>query len=90
MSWQPERQADWLSLVDALAIILENVRTLPAETIPLDRSLGRTLAADVQSPIEHPPWDNSAMDGYAVRAVDVAGATREQPKSLRLIEQVPS
>jgi molybdopterin molybdotransferase len=90
MSWRPDRQADWLSLVDALAIILENVPTLPAESVPLDQSLGRTLAADVQSPIEHPPWDNSAMDGYAVRSDDVAGASRAQPKSLRLIEQVPA
>ena len=37
-------------------------------------AVGRVLAEDVRSPIEHPPWDNSSMDGYAVRAADVAAA----------------
>ena len=46
---------------------------------------GRVLAEDVVAPMDQPPFDRSAMDGYAVRAADVAGATRGVPKVLRLI-----
>jgi molybdopterin molybdotransferase len=46
------------------------------------------LAEDVRSPIEHPPWDNSSMDGYAVRADDVAGASGERPVVLRVLETI--
>ena len=90
MTWQPDRPADWKSLIEALDIILGNIRGVGHDTITLDDALGRTLARDVTSPIDHPPWDNSAMDGYAVRSDDVAGCTREQPARLRLIEKVPA
>ncbi|HEY0306444.1 MAG TPA: gephyrin-like molybdotransferase Glp [Longimicrobiales bacterium] len=90
MSWQPDRPADWKSLVEALDIILATVRAAAQETIALDDALGRTLATDVMSPIDHPPWDNSAMDGYAVLSTDVAGCTHERPARLRLIEKVPA
>lgn len=42
-----------------------------AQTISLDQALGRVLAADVHSPVNLPAWDNSAMDGYALRAADL-------------------
>jgi molybdopterin molybdotransferase len=90
VSWQPSRPADWVSLTEALDIILPTVQPTPPESIPLDEGLQRTLAEDVVSPIDHPPWDNSAMDGYAARSIDVAGATREKPVRLRLIEKVPA
>jgi molybdopterin molybdotransferase len=48
------------------------------------------LADAVHSPIDHPPWDNSAMDGYAVRSEDVAAASRERPVRLNVIEKVPA
>jgi molybdopterin molybdotransferase len=90
LSWHPDRPADWISLTEALDIILPNIRATATETIPLDEALQRTLAEAVHSPVDHPPWDNSAMDGYAVRSADVTGATREQPVSLSLIEKVPA
>ena len=55
----------------ALALLLERVAPLPAETLALSSSLsGRTVAADVHAAHDLPPFDNSAMDGYAVRAAD--------------------
>ncbi len=48
------------------------------------------LAEDVTSQIDLPPWDNSAMDGYAVRAADVAGATVNRPAMLTVVETVPA
>jgi molybdopterin molybdotransferase len=43
----------------------------PSQKIPLDQALGRVLAADIHSPVNLPAWDNSAMDGYALRAADL-------------------
>jgi molybdenum cofactor synthesis domain-containing protein len=56
-----------------------------AETIALDSADGRVLAEDVAAAMDQPPFDRSAMDGYAVRSEDVAGATRVAPKVLRLV-----
>lgn len=58
---------------DAARIILEHVSPLPSERVPLVEAHGRVLAADVISAIDIPQWDNSAMDGYAVRNGDVEG-----------------
>ena len=55
----------------AARLILEHVRPLPAERRPLREALDQVLAEDVASPIDLPPWDNSAMDGYAARADDL-------------------
>jgi len=55
---------------------------LPAEPTGLDDALGRVLARDVRSTGPLPAWDNSAMDGYAVRAADVASASPEAPVRL--------
>ena len=55
----------------ALALVLGAFRPLPAEIVPLDGALGRVLAEDVVARVSHPPFDASAMDGYAVRAADV-------------------
>ena len=49
-----------------------------AERTPLLDALGRVLASPVVAPLTLPPWDNSAMDGYAVRAADIAGAATAQ------------
>jgi molybdopterin molybdotransferase len=76
------------SVHEASARILSGIRALPVETIGLRDALGRVLADDVVSPIEHPPWDNSSMDGYAVRATDVAGATAERPVVLPVLETI--
>ncbi|HEY9524265.1 MAG TPA: gephyrin-like molybdotransferase Glp [Thermopolyspora sp.] len=75
--------------VDAhLAGILAAVRTLAPLEVELERALGTTLAEDVAAPVPLPPFDNSAMDGYAVRAADVADATETRPVTLPVIEDV--
>ncbi len=76
------RSADWLGYREALARILADVRPLDGETLPVDGALGRALAEDVDSPVTLPPWDNSAMDGYAVRADDIAHAAPTAPVHL--------
>jgi molybdopterin molybdotransferase len=59
--------------------ILAAIRPLPARELALADALGAVLAADVTAQYPLPPFDNSAMDGYAVLAADVAGATEGQP-----------
>ena len=75
-----------LSVAEASARVLEGIAPLPPERVALEHALGRVLASDVVSPITLPPWDNSAMDGYAVRAESVAGATRDSPVRLPVRE----
>lgn len=82
------RPADWVDLHDAVRRILDAVEPLPAEPVALGAADGLTLAEDVIAPIDHPPWDNSAMDGYAVRAPDVRGAREDSPVRLRIVEAV--
>lgn len=69
----------------AAAEIVAAVRPLGAERASLRDALGRVLAEDVISPVDLPPWNNSSMDGYAVRAVDVRGAARDTPARLIVI-----
>ena len=85
---EQSRSADWISLEDAISQIIGGVAPLESEEIPIEECLGRVLARDAVSPVDHPPWDNSAMDGYAVRAADVASASRGSPVDLTLIERV--
>ena len=76
------------SVHDASARILADIRPLGAERVALRDAIGRVVAEDVVSPIDHPPWDNSSMDGYAVRAADVAFATESNPVTLFVLETV--
>jgi len=61
-----------LTVEEALEQILSRVKPLPAERVPLMDALGRALAEPIVSGREIPPWANSSMDGYAVRASDTA------------------
>jgi molybdopterin molybdotransferase len=61
-----------ISVAEALAKVLAGIEPVPAETVGLADALGRVLAADVAARLSHPPKAVSAMDGYAVRAADVA------------------
>ena len=72
----PLTTAPPLLVHEAQRKILDRVRTLEAEAVPLVAALGRVAAADVHAGLDLPPWDNSAMDGYAVRAGDVAPGVR--------------
>jgi molybdopterin molybdotransferase len=77
---------DVITLEEARRLVGEAIVPMAqAETIALDAADGRVLAEDVVAPMDQPPFDRSAMDGYAVRSEDVAGATRVAPKVLRLI-----
>jgi molybdopterin molybdotransferase len=76
------------SVDEASRRILAGIRPLAIEHVPLSEALGRVLADDVRSPIEHPPWDNSSMDGYAVRGADIITATPDQPIVLPVLETV--
>lgn len=77
-----------LELEEAVEHILRTLDPLPVESLPLPQAMGRFLATSLAAPGDLPGFDNSAMDGYAVRAADVAGATASQPVPLRLCGQV--
>lgn len=77
-----------ISVDEALEKVLEHIDVLEAEESPILSCLGQVLAEDVSSPINIPPLDNSAMDGYAVRSADTRGASQKSPCSLRVIETV--
>ena len=75
---------------EAARLILEHIAPLPAARRPLREVLDRVLAEDVTSPIDLPAWDNSAMDGYAARAVDVENAGAQHSVTLAVVESVPA
>lgn len=84
-----------ISADEALQIVLENVGPLGIERVAILEALGRVLAEDIRSPRDIPGFDNSAMDGYAVRAADVSGASEARPVKLTIVEtlgagQVPA
>jgi molybdopterin molybdotransferase len=81
-------RADWLSPSEALRRIVAGVEPLGTEPRPLLDALGCVLAEDVAARADLPPWDNSAMDGFAVRAEDVRGATAERPAVLRVEDDI--
>ncbi|PYI88944.1 MAG: molybdopterin molybdenumtransferase MoeA [Verrucomicrobia bacterium] len=77
-----------LELEEAQQRILSGVTGLGANVVPLSKAAGRFLAASVHSAIKLPPFDNSAMDGYAVRAGEVASAGPKTPVILKLAGKV--
>ncbi len=76
---------DMLSVEEAYERIMASFRPLEAEEKPLLECIGQVLAEDISSPLALPPLDNSGMDGYALRHGDIAGASQENPKNLRVI-----
>jgi len=83
---EPEPALDGLLSVEAArdAVLAAVTGPTEAEVVSLADALGRVLASDVVSDLELPPWDNSAMDGYAVRSDDLAGASDTAPALLRV------
>ena len=79
---------DMLSVEAALDRILGYVSPLDAVDQHLLESLGQTLAEDVTSPLDLPPMDNSAMDGFAVRSADTVNACADNPVELPVIGYV--
>ena len=65
--------AGLLTLDEALALVLERCRPLPAEAVPVSAAENRVLARPATAAVDLPPFPSSAMDGYAVRAADTPG-----------------
>jgi len=81
------KRGDMISYEEARRLVMKEARTLDAEDVALDDSFRRVLAADIRSPRALPPFDNSAMDGYAVRSIDISG---ELPAILRIAGERPA
>lgn len=77
---------EYISFWEARSIVLGEAKEQPAEVIPLSESLYRTLAEEVVSSEFIPPFNNSAMDGYALRADDL----KTVPATLKIIEDIPA
>ena len=71
-------------------VVAELITPRPATTVGLAEAEGLVLADDVVAPLSLPVFDNSAMDGYAVSADDVAGATADAPVKLPVAEDIPA
>jgi molybdopterin molybdotransferase len=80
--------AELITVAEARAAVLARVGDpLPAEAVALEHARGRVLAADAVASEDVPGFDNSAMDGFAVRAADAAGAQEGSPVALRVAEE---
>ncbi len=79
-----------LPVAEALARVTAAFEPLPGEQVSVAEGLGRVLAEDVRARVTHPPVAVSAMDGYAVRSEDTAGATADTPMVLRQIGEAPA
>ncbi|GEL17074.1 molybdopterin molybdotransferase MoeA [Pseudonocardia asaccharolytica] len=78
------------SVAEHQAVVAALVSPAPVQGVPLAEARGLVLSSDLISPISLPPFDNSAMDGYAVRAADVAGASAENPVDLPVGADIPA
>ena len=83
-----EVTADMVSVDQHVTDVAALVRPLPPTELALSEAEGCVLAADLTARHQLPPFDNSAMDGYAVRAADVAGATDSDPVTLPVAGEV--
>jgi len=77
-----------ISVEEALERVLSYASVLDGEEKPILQCLGQVLDEDVISSIDIPPADNSAMDGYAIRAEDATGASPSSPVYLNVIGEV--
>ncbi len=78
-----------LSVQSAQERILAHFGPVGTESIPLHRCNGRVLAQDIAAS-DLPPFDNSSVDGFAVMAAEVSGASPEQPRSLDVVVDIPA
>jgi molybdopterin molybdotransferase len=79
------RRPELISIERARELVLERARPVEAEPVALRDALGRILAEPITAADDVPGFDNSAMDGFAVRAEDVAGATPAAPRELEVV-----
>jgi molybdopterin molybdotransferase len=74
-----------VSVEEALELVLDSIRPMPVKELPTELAHGLVLAEDVRSFVPLPPFRNSAMDGFALRASDSLGASRVEPKSFSVV-----
>ncbi len=79
-----------LKVHEALEKILAEVHPLGKESVSISNAAGRVIAEDIKAARSNPPWDNSAMDGYALRAADITEASEESPVRLRVLYDLPA
>lgn len=79
-----------LSVDEARARILSHFEPVGTETLPLAECARRVLAADVAARNNLPSFDNSSMDGFAVIALDLAGAAPDSPRTLEVVADIPA
>ncbi len=79
-----------ISVEEAQKTILDTIDLMASEKVLLSKALGRTLSGEIISPLNHPPWNTSAMDGYAIRFSDALTASKASPQTLKIIEVIPA
>jgi molybdopterin molybdotransferase len=79
-----------LSVAEARERILSHFEPVAAETLPLAECAGRVLAGDITASTDLPLFDNSSMDGFALRAADSAAASSEAPRRLPVVADIPA
>ena len=78
------------SVAEHRAAVADLLAPMPAERVAVREARGRVLAEPLLAAVALPPFDNSAMDGYAVRAADVAGATEDDAVVLPVADDIPA
>lgn len=79
-----------LSVDEARQRIIESFRPVAADNLPLHAAVGRVLAQDIRAEIPLPPFDNSGMDGFVLRADDTHCASPDSPMTLRVVADIPA
>ncbi|MBE3555546.1 MAG: molybdopterin molybdotransferase MoeA [Firmicutes bacterium] len=85
MAERPLHQLPRIDWMQARSLLLRDAAPLGQESVFLDDALGRVAAIDFVAPLDVPPFDRAAMDGYAVRAIDTRAATPQVPVALRVV-----
>lgn len=85
MAERPLHQLPRIDWMQARSLLLRDTTPVGQESVSLDQALGRVAAADFVAPLDVPPFDRAAMDGYAVRASDTRVATSQEPVALRVV-----
>ncbi|MEA2235677.1 MAG: molybdopterin molybdotransferase [Thermoanaerobaculia bacterium] len=86
----PREGESMIAVEEAQARVLAEVNMLDLEEVAFTEAHGRVLREDIHAAYDVPQKDNTAMDGYAVRAEDIAGANADAPMSLNVIEDLPA
>jgi molybdopterin molybdotransferase len=79
-----------MEVSQAVGMLCAHAAPRETETVKLADALGRVPATDIRAVIPSPPFDRSPFDGYAFRGEDTAGATKEQPVTLKITEEIPA